>query len=215
MKRKHFSSFLLMGKVATLPLLIQSARADVVGSTQVDAVPAYTDIITSKVSVIAVPDSQVHLKNLTSDASTAYGANSYASALLCPSTANALPSTMSVVVTGVKAGDTVYLFGALDKNDPVNLAYNPKITIGNSKLSMLGQAVVSGTSGVTSAVTIPIDLNSAGNKPLVNAGRFYIQAATINNASPAPSQWGVSELDMIGVGQQQLNAYGQVTAYCV
>lgn len=213
MKKKYFSSFLLMGKVATLPLLIQSARADVsglIGSATPDATPLFADIVTSSVTIMAIPSSQTKLKNLITDTSSVYGSNAYASALLCPSSANVLPTSMSVVVTGVKEGDTVFLFGALDRNDPTNLSLHPKVTIGNKSIALLGQASITGTSGVSSAVTIPVDL--VKNKALVDAGRFYIQAATINKTATGPSQWGYSELDMIGVGQLQVSSY---TSYCV
>lgn len=204
--KKRFSSWLLMGKVATLPVLIQAARADVV--------PAYTDVIRSSVSVFVLPANQIALKTISADTAShpANAANSLSSTLLCTTAAGTtLPTTMSVVITGINAGESVYLVAALNKNDPLNLALDSRITVGTNGLVIMGSASLSGSSGTSSAVTIQVDLTRYSN--LLAANRFYMQAVSVLPDSPV-SSWRLSELDTVSVGIKQFDSYGVVTAYC-
>jgi len=216
--KKRFSSWLLMGKVATLPVLLQEAHADLTSLIQggtVGITPSYADIVTNDLHVIALPATQVALNNISTDTASAStsASNSSSSALLCTtSTGTTLPSLISVVVTGVRAGEVAYLVAALDKNDPQNLAVNSHFTVGNRGLVILGTASLTGDAGVVSAISIQVDL--AKNSALLATKRFYMQAIAIVS-SAAPSSWRASELDTISVGNKQVDNYGNVTAYCV
>ena len=216
---KKFSTYLLMGKVASLPFLTQSARAEFVlptiPSTSSSSALAYTDITTSTISIIEMPDTLVKLQTVKTDtAASTSTLKSAASAMLCPSpTTSALPTTMSVVITGVNAGDSVYLFGALDKNYSQYTSLNSRLTIGDSGLVNLGWATVTASkSTAISTVTIPIDLTA--NSALLRNGTFYLQAISIPASSTGYSSWRISELDQISTGQIVRDSYGNVTSYC-
>lgn len=208
-----FGSFLLLGKVATLPSVLAPTQAAVFPLPTVT--PTFADITTSSLSIIEIPATQVLLQNLRNDASaTTNTSHASASALLCPSTAtSALPVSMSVVVTGVSGGDTVYVFGALDKNYTPYTSLNPRLTIGNSALAPLAMmTVTSSVSGTISSISVPVDLSA--HAALVNAGTFYLQAISVPANSDGYMGWRVSELDQISVGQFAKDSYGNVSAYC-
>ena len=105
MKKMRFARLLLTGKVATLPLLIGQAKADVT--------PSYSDMISNDLRVIEIPfGSAIRLQSITADA---YAGSSY-SAYFC--TNASLPTSTTLVVTGANAGDTVVVAAASNKNDP-------------------------------------------------------------------------------------------------
>jgi hypothetical protein len=196
--KKFSSSMLLMGKVATLPMLIGEASADVT--------PTYQDITSSQLSLIELPQaSKLSLLSLTSDASTS--TSSYASAVLC---SNSMPTTMSVVVTGVSSGESVYIFASSDKNGYVSL--NPRATIGATNLVLLGVSGVANSSPNTTraAVTIPVSMSSLSG--LTSASKFYMQAIVVPAGASSPSAWRISELDEIKMGTASSSAYG--SSYC-
>ncbi len=196
--KKFSSSMLLMGKVATLPMLIGDASADVT--------PTYQDITSSQLTLIELPQAyKLSLLSLTSDASSS--TSSYASAVLC---SNSMPTTMSVVVTGVSSGESVYIFASSDKNGYVSL--NPRATIGATNLVLLGMSGVANSSPSTTraAVTIPVSLSSLSS--LTSASKFYMQAIVVPAGASSPSAWRISELDEIKMGTASSGAYG--SSYC-
>jgi hypothetical protein len=202
--KKFSSSMLLMGKVATLPMLVSQAHADVT--------PVYSDITSSEITLIELPQTnQVRLLSLTADAANV--PSSYSSAaILC---SNPMPATMSVVVTGVNPGDSVFVVASSDKNFSGHTALNPRATIGASNLAIVGASKldnVSVASGTRAAITVPVDLGAIPT--LTAASSFYMQALVIPENAASPSSWRFSELDEIRKGVSATNSYGQVTSYC-
>lgn len=204
MKKKRFASYLLAGKAATLPFAI--------GNAQADAYPAYTDILTSKVSIIEQPATGVRLYTISSSSSSSTYGGSYGSttgdAAVC---STAMPSVMNVVVTGVKQGDTLYLVASSTKDDQTYLSIDSRLRIGRTNQEIISAFRVGGTpligddgsamNGSTSALSIPVDLNKLKNAGLLNNGKFYLQAALFPTLTGA-NIWGqarISELDEISV----------------
>lgn len=196
MSKTRFSRLLLVGKAATLPMLLGQAKA-------ASVTPTYSDMISSDLRVIQIPSgSGVVLSSIAADSNTS--SSSYA-AQFC--TNNTLPSNISLVVTGVKQGETVIVAAASNKNDPVHTAYDPKLTIGSTNLKLLAvsglqsaQHTVTGTN-ITGTVAMQVDTTTLKN--LASNGKFYIQAITSGT-----SGLRYSELDEITVGTCQTSSYG-------
>lgn len=200
--KKFSSSMLLMGKVATLPMLISQAHADVT--------PTYQDVTSTQLSLIELPQTnQLRLVSLTADA--ANQSSSYASAILCT---NPMPSSMSVVVTGVNPGESVYLFASTDKNYSGHTSLNPRASIGATNLALLGISGLAPSSptSIKAAVSIPVSL--ASNPDLTSASSFYMQAIIVPPGATSPASWRFTELDEVRKGTVSTNSYGQTTSYC-
>lgn len=208
MKRNRFASLLLTGKVATLPLLISQARADVTPSYQDVVVPFDATGQTNVLQVIELPfgSAAVKLQSIATDSNYA-GGSSYA-AFLCNNLTP--PSTMNIAVAGVQPGDTVYLVAASNKNDPANLALDSRLTIGAQGLTILGSATMApqsagDLSSVRMTAMFATDTSKITN--LAHGGAVYLQAVTIPPGASV-ANWRVSELDEIGVGTCTTTSYG-------
>lgn len=207
MKRNRFARLMLTGKVATLPLLIGQARADVT--------PSYSDMISSDLRVIEIPvGSAIRLQSIAVDANnysaSAYAGSSYA-AVFC--TNASLPTSTTLVVTGVSAGDNVIIAAAGNKNDPVHLQIDSRLTLGTQGLSILGSAefgrgLFPPAPGSSVGGTVSFNVNTASLTGLAVGGKFYIQAAVIPVGASGVSGWRFSELDEIQVGSCASSSYG-------
>ncbi|MDP2793531.1 MAG: hypothetical protein Q8O25_05520 [Sulfurisoma sp.] len=207
MAKMRFSRLLLAGKAATLPLLIGQVKAATV-------TPGYSDMISTNLSIIEMPSGDgIQLNSITSDAGIAtspYGTSSYA-ASMC--TNFSLPSNMSMVVTGVMPGDTVYVVAASDKNDSLHIQADSRLTVGRQNLTILGIVGSAGSQIPFSASqirsSIVLDVSSSSLTRLAVGGRFYIQAVVASGTG----QFRFSELDEIAVGTCQASTYGTGTTY--
>ncbi len=200
MKKNRFASFLLTGKAATLPFMFNSSFADVV--------PSYTDILSTSASLIELPATGVRLYSTT--VASNLGGSSYGGtakgtdAALC---STSLPTTMNIVITGAKPGDTVYLVASSNKDDGAYTALNAKIRVGNNDFSIvtsfaLANSAIQESGGSysksTSPISIPIQLS---NNSFIKKGIFYFQAVIFSTLDPL-TMWTnarVSELDQITV----------------
>ncbi len=219
MKKKRFASYLLAGKAATLPFAINSSHADVY--------PSYTDILTSKVSLIEQPASGVKLMTIsTSASSNSYSSTAYSGGNDAAVCNNPMPSVMNVVVTGVKQGDTIYLVAATDKDSAAYLAIDKRLRVGTTNQVIISAFRANGTpligddgsamNNSTTAISIPVDLNKLKNAGVLNNGRFYLQAALFPTLSGANvwAQARLSELDEISVGSAGCSTtYGTSSPY--
>ena len=200
MKKHRFASLFLTGKVATLPLLIGQARADVT--------PTYSDMISSDLRVIEIPvGSAIRVQSIAADAGAAYGSPAYAgssyAAAFC--TNASLPASTTIVVTGANAGDNVVLAAASNKNEPAHLQADSRLTLGAQGLVILGSVVFGSGShtpaaGTSARGTVSFNVTTTNLTSLTVDGKFYIQAAVIPSGASAISSWRFSELDEIRVG---------------
>jgi len=181
---KKFSTLLLTGKAATLPLLMQQAHA---------LTPAHTDIVTTQVTQVELPlANKVVLDALGS------GANSGA-ATLCDDAG--VSNSLSLVVTGLKNGDMVYV--VTSTNTGGNEMLNPKFKIGMTGLKVPVATGITAPPNGTVALTIPLDLGALGYS-LTRGNSFYLQTIVLpegsyQNGFPMWANARVSELDKISV----------------
>lgn len=197
MNKTRFSRLLLAGKAATLPMMLGQAKA--AGVT-----PTYSDMISSDLRVIQIPSgSGIVLSSIAADSNTS--STSYA-AQFC--TNNTLPSSMTLVVTGVQLGETVYIAAASNKNDPSYTAVDPRLTVGSTNFKLFGmgstQQTVNTIGGTSITGTLVMKLDTATLLSLASNGKFYIQAMTLSSAGTLR----FSELDEITVGTCQTSSYG-------
>lgn len=211
MKKTRFASYLLTGKAATLPFMINNSMADVA--------PYYTELTSQNLSIIEQPATGVKLMTTTISASgSSYGGQSYgADAQVCNAP---LPGLMNVVITGVRPNDTVYLVASSDKDSPANLAISPKARIGTSNMALVSglkfaaQETANEASSLAqtvSSVSVQVDMNKLKAKNLFTGGTFYLQAIIFPTLDPATlwQQARFSELDAISVSSAGCsNAYG-------
>lgn len=206
MKQHRFASLFLTGKVATLPLLIGQVKADVT--------PTYLDMISSDLRVIEVPvGSAIRLQSIAADAgaysSSAYAGSSYAAAFC---TNAGLPTSTTIVVTGVNAGDNVVLAAASNKNEPAHLQVDSRLTVGAQGLVILGSAafglgLYAPAADTSTWGTVSFNVSTARLTGLAVGGIFYIQAAVIPSGASTISSWRFSELDEIRVGACTSSGY--------
>ncbi len=211
MKKMRFAKLLLTGKIATLPLLIGQAKADVT--------PTVSDVIRNfgALQVLEFPGGAIRLNSIAADAGSSYGSSAYA-ATICtdtnlnfstPQPANLTLGINTILVTNVQAGDNVILAAASNKNDPFHLVIDPRLTLGTQGLTIVGSASVGGglltpspsfsSSGSKATVLFPVFTSQLAG--LAVGGKLYIQAAVIPSGAEVPvSSWRFSELDEILVG---------------
>lgn len=194
---KKFSTLILTGKAASLPFLMQQAHA---------LTPSYTDIVTTQLSQVELPVSnKVRLDSLGSD--TSPGA-----ATLCDDTG--VTNTMSLVVTGLKNGDLVYV--ATSTNTGGNEMLHPKIKVGMAGLKIPVATVVTAPIDGKVALTIPLDLGALGYS-MTRGNSFYLQTIVLPEGSyqndvPLWANARISELDQISVNACA-STYGGSTTY--
>lgn len=202
---KKFSTLLLTGKAATLPLLMQQAQASVNLS--------YTDILNSQVTQIELPvTNQVRLDIMgNASASSTYGGNTDGAATLCSDTA--VPSEMTLVVTGLKNGDQVFVATAVSSGGNEHLDVRTKI--GSNKLQVPITAVATAPSNGTVAMSLPLNLTALQNAGYaMNVGsKFFVQTFVFPSGSYVNGNfdWSkarISEMDAITVGSCNAGSYG-------
>lgn len=225
MKKNRFASYLLTGKAATLPFMFNTSFADVV--------PSYTDILSNRATLIEVPATGVRLYSIFKDnnnnnSSNLFGGTSYggadADAALC---STKLPSSMNIVITGAKPGDTVYLVASSNKEDGSFDSLSTKIRLGSKNFSVvtsftLARSTVLQENGgsyknSTSPISIPVALS---NNAFVQGGTFYFQAVIFPNLNSS-NLWQealYTELDQItvstaGCPSTSGSTYGSGSAY--
>lgn len=213
MKKTRFASYLLTGKAATLPFMINSSMADVT--------PYYTELTSQHLNIIEQPTTGVKLLSTTASApSDSYGGQSYGGGEAAQVCNAPLPGVMNVVITGVKPNDAVYLVASSDKDSPANLAVSPSARIGTANMTLVSgfkfnaqeTASEAGSLAQTvSAVSVQVDMNKLQAKNLFAGGEFYLQAI-IFPTMEAGSLWQqarFSELDKITVSSAGCsNMYG-------
>ncbi|MFA7240306.1 MAG: hypothetical protein WC091_09345 [Sulfuricellaceae bacterium] len=213
MKKTRFASYLLTGKAATLPFMINSSMADVT--------PYYTELTSQHLNIIEQPTTGVKLLSTTASApSDSYGGQSYGggeAAQLCNAP---LPGVMNVVITGVKPNDTVYLVASSDKDSQANLAVSPQARIGTANMTLVSgfkfnaQETANEASSLAqtvSSVSVQVDMNKLQAKNLFAGGEFYLQAIIFPTVEPGTiwQQARFSELDKITVSSAGCtNMYG-------
>ncbi|WP_374348962.1 hypothetical protein [Chitinimonas sp.] len=205
--KKRFASYLLLGKAASLPALAAIP-------------PDYNDFTTTKLTLLEIPSGSVALSQ-----GGPYGAGGGATVCV----GGGIPEKMSVVVTGVRPGDTVWVLASQDKDD-VNLqGLSQDLHIGLNGVTMasvfshqqataLAQASVPGEQ--VSAVTVSIKLNDLAARGIsLKAGsKFYMQAVIEpqgQSGGSGAAYWKAlrySELDEITIsasgGSSSYGGYG-------
>ncbi len=186
--KKKYSALLLTGKAATLPFLTQPAQA---------YTPSFTDALSKQVSQIEVPIAgQVVLNSLGTDVYNG-------SVTLCSDTS--VTNDLSVVITGLKNKDSVYLLAATSLGGLE--FYDKRIKIGSENQLTQQLGTVGAVEGATIAMSVPLDLKKiAKTGPNTTAGsKFYLQTLVFgDNAIGATGinwdQVRVSEVDVVSVG---------------
>ncbi len=200
---KRFSNLLLSGKVATLPILMQNALAQYS--------PTFTDVMNTNITQIQVPVSSAI--NLVSLGSPPYS-NTHGSfpavngaAQICSALLPTSPSIMSVVLTGLKPNDTLFVATATSLGG--NESLNSNIRLGTQNLVVPIVTSVTGPKNSVINLTVGLNLNDLRTKngyPIIKGGIFYLQSVAIPDGSVSSSgiiDWSkarVSELDVITVG---------------
>jgi hypothetical protein len=213
MKKNRFASLLLTGKVATLPLLISQARADVT--------PTYKDVIEPQafnkpLRLVQLPfdEAAVKLQSVSTDSNYAEG-SSYA-AFLCNNLGGA-NAGFNFAVVGVQEGETIYLAAASNKNDAANLALDKRLTLGTQNLKILASTQIAPATGTgvkpLRSFTVNFFIGHDQNPSLqdvIQAGKAYVMAATVpaGQAGALPANWRFTELDEIRAGNCTTTSYG-------
>lgn len=185
---KRFSSLLLAGKTATLPMLMQQAQA---------YTPTYTDILNPQVTQIELPvANKVNLNTLGSDIYNG-------SVTLCTNTGVA--NEISLVITGLRSGDVAYVIAATSLGG--NEALDPRVRIGNQNIAI--PVVINGVvapEGATVAISVPLNLSDLATKGITlnNGSTFYLQTVVLPPSAFALGRilWSsarVSEVDVLSV----------------
>jgi len=192
---KRFSTMLLVGKAATLPLLIQQAHA---------LTPSYTDVLTTEVTQIELPvANQVQLVSLGSayGGSSAYGGT----ATLCDNTAVASTSKISLAITGLKNNDTVFVITATSVGG--NESLDARLKIGNSNLLLPIRTEIRAPADGTVALSVPLSIDTLRSTPgytFARGNKFYLQTIVFPPESLTNGQFNwqlarISEMDTITV----------------
>jgi hypothetical protein len=198
--RSKFSSLLLTGKAAALPLLMNNAQA---------LTPSYLDVVSSRVSQVELPiANQVQLNAL--------GNSVYdGSAVIC-SDARTIPNKMDVVLTGLQDQDMVFVFTSTNTGGYQQL--NPNLKIGSANLvisNTLGIRAAGGTN-VSASVSVDLDRLRGQGYNLTKGSKFYMQTIVFPAAALLGGQYDFSkakysELDVISVDAcAPVNPYGGI-----
>ncbi len=190
---KRFSTMLLVGKAATLPVLLQQAHA---------LTPSYTDILSSDVTQIELPvATKVQLVALgnTYGGASAYGG----SATLCSD--STLASNISLVITGLKNQDSIFV--ATSTNTGGNELLDVRIKLGTANLLLPIKTAVSAPADGTVALTVPLSLDtlrSTSGYTFARGDKFYLQTIVFPAGSIVNGQFNwqlarISEMDAITV----------------
>ncbi len=208
MKNKRFASYLLSGKVAAMPFFSNNSFAD--------ATPSYQELLSENLSIIETPAEGVRLITTTTTPSSYGGAD----AALC---STELPSTMNVVVTGVKPGDTVYLVASTNKDEGEFDFLSNQIRVGLENFTMVSSFTSDGKVYEEEAgdfeqsirpISIPVDVTKLEENGLLESDKFYLQAVIYPSSGSELllDQGRFSELDEIQVSTEGCpSTYGDST----
>ena len=195
---KRFSNLLLSGKACTLPFLMQNALANYL--------PSFKDVMNTNISQIEVPVNNV--VKLISLGSHSYGNTAAVNgeAQICSELLPTSPTIMSLVLTGLLPGDTLFI--ATSTSLGGNQSLNAKVQIGTQKLFVPVVSTVTGPANSVIAVTLSLNLNDLISKGynIAKGGTFYLQSVAFPAGAVSASgeaDWSkarISELDVITVG---------------
>lgn len=201
--RKKFSTLLLTGKAAALPLMMQQAYA---------LTPTYTDVLSSQVSQIELPvANQVVLGSM---GSSTYGGT----ATLCADTT--LANEISLVITGLKDQDRLFVLTSTSLGG--NERVDPRIRLGDQNLLIPISTGVSGPATGSITLTVPLKMRDLTNPPsplpgglsgytLSRGSKFYMQTVVFPAGATSWAQTKISEVDTISV--DNCSTYGGTTPY--
>lgn len=199
-KISKFSTLLLTGKAASLPFLIQQANAYSL---------SYADVLSSQVGMIQLPAQNVRLQSLGTP--PGQGTPYNGAATYCHVSQN---PHMSVVITGLKNDDVVYLVTSTNLGGLENV--DPRIKIGMQNLQVPVASVITAPEAGVVSVTLRLDMAELARQgyALTPGSRFYMQSLALPiDALQGPfidwSRGRYSELDVITVGNMSYTAYGQ------
>jgi hypothetical protein len=162
--RSKFSSLLLTGKAATLPLLMSNAQA---------LTPSFVDVVSARLSQVQLPVAgQVQLNAL--------GGGTYdGSAVICSDTTT-MANKMSIVLTGLQDQDTVYLVTSTDLGG--NQGLNANLKIGTKNLVVASSMGVRAAGSTNMSVSVTLDLLTGINWS--QAKLSEVDVVTIDNCAP-------------------------------
>lgn len=199
-KPHRFASFLVTGKIAAMPLFFAQGSFAGMTTAQITA----DNLITQDLKIIEMPQSPV-VELLALD-------NSYPNAqVVLPGNgcSYSSPTTMNLVLTGLKNGESTYVCMSQTKENSSFMSVYPAFRIG-SDFKIVSSFQVSTTKDSSNTVSLNIDLNAFGNQYLlVNGSIFYLQVVTVDSNN----QLRFSELDQVNVTQTDCNSYGGGTGY--
>lgn len=186
--KKKFASFLITGKAATLPFVTHNSSADNLDMLEL--------VSGDQFHLVQTPNDNIQLVNSTEEGSVA-------ARILIPGEGceTSPPKIMNVVLTGLQAGDEVYLAAADDTGGYEDI--DPAFKIGQTNLTILANFVVKpmedfgrifdfpykdvNLTKATHTLSVPVNL-----KPFDDKEEFYLQALVVRK-----NQWIFSELDRI------------------
>lgn len=185
--RPKFSTLLLTGKAATLPLLMGNAHA---------LTPSYTDIVTTELTQVQLPVANSVQLNVL-------GSPTYdGSATLC--TNAGVANKMSVVLTGLNDQDMLYVITSTNLGG--NTAFNPRLAIGTQNVMIPVAMTVRAPGSAAVAVTVSLDLNElrARGYSFNSGSKFYMQSVVVPASAmlggiPNLAQARYSEVDAVSV----------------
>ena len=191
--RTKFSTLLLTGKAATLPLLIGNAHAVQTWT------PSMYAITTEALTQVQIPVTKEVELNSFGQSSPAYDG----SATLC-SVNGAVTAKMGVVLTGLKDQDVVYVLTSTDMGG--NQSLHPNIKIGNRNLFIPKSMRVGANGSESISATLAIELRELAQQgySMANGSKFYMQTVVFPAAALASDRinWSlakISELDVVSI----------------
>jgi hypothetical protein len=207
---KRFSNLLLSGKACTLPFLMQNSLANYA--------PSFNDVMNTNISQIEVPVDNV--VNLISLGSSPYGSTAgvNGAAQICSEQLPTSPTKMSLVLTGLLPGDTLFIATATSLGG--NESLNANVKIGTQKLLVPVVSTVTGPANSVINVTLSLNLNDLISKGynIAKGGTFYLQSVAFPAgavSSTGVTDWSkarISKLDVITIGPC-VSTYGSTYSY--
>lgn len=188
--KKRFSTLLLTGKAATLPMLLQHAQA---------MTPTFQDVTRPELTVVQLPvEGQVQLDAL-GGGNSPYGPTS-GMATLCTTQGAFSANEMSLVVTGLRGNEDLYVFASGTGGASMEVI-DSRLKLREERLTALLVAPVSVPEGHAS-LTLSFPLERLVQAGLLGpgSGSFYLQALVAPAGVVEFAQVRFSELDVIGAG---------------
>lgn len=181
--RSKFSSLLLTGKAAALPLLMNNAQA---------LTPLFSDVVSANLTQVQLPVAkQIVLDSL--------GDSVYSGTAIVCSDANTMSDKLSVVLTGLKDQDTVFVLTSTNTGGYQNLNSKLKIGVGNLVVTHTLTIRAAGSSHVSASVELNLNELRSKGYSLSKGSRFYMQTVVFPNGIQDFSTARYSELDIVSV----------------